>query len=302
MACGSCSRREFLAASAAVIGSARTAWAFTAGVVAALDTIEARVGGRVGVYALDTGSGRYTGHRADERFAMCSTFKWVLAASVLARVDQGECRLADVIRYGQSDLLSNAPVTTSHVAEGELTVRALAEAAVTVSDNTAANLLLATVGGPAGLTAYIRAQGDTVTRLDRIETALNANEPGDARDTTTPRAMAGLLQRVLCGHVLRPESRELVLGWMRACETGRRRLRAGLPADWVVGDKTGGGMRNAVNDVAIAWPPGKPPIIVACYLSDSSGSFTALEAAQASVGELVARAFTTGALEGTWLP
>lgn len=252
----------------------------------ALADIEARAGGRVGVFALDTGRGQHLAHRADERFAMCSTFKWVLAAAVLARVDRGELSLVERVPYGEEDLLEHAPVTRAHVAEGSMPLEALAHASVTVSDNAAANLLLGQVDGPQGLTRFVRGCGDQVTRLDRTEPSLNESAPGDPRDTTTPRAMVGLMQRILCGEVLRPASRARLLGWLRACETGKARLRAGLPADWTAGDKTGTGPRGAVNDLAILWPPGRAPILVAAYMNDTRGG----DAAHAEIGRLVARA------------
>ncbi len=256
----------------------------------ALADLEEKVGGRVGVFAIDTGTGRQLAHRPDERFAMCSTFKWVLAAAVLTRVDRRELSLDERVRYGASDVLEHAPIAREHVADGTMTVAALAQAAVTVSDNTAANLLLARIGGPAGLTAFMRSAGDTVTRLDRDEPTLNENAPGDPRDTTTPRAMATLMRQLLCRGTLSAASRERLLGWMRACETGKDRLRAGLPAGWTVGDKTGTGPRCAVNDVAIAWPPGRAPILVAAYLSDGDAGPGRLVEAHAEIGRLVARA------------
>lgn len=170
-----------------------------------------------------------------------------------------------------------------------MTVGALAGAAVTLSDNTAANLLLTKLGGPPGLTRFIRAQGDTVTRLDRTEPTLNDNTPGDPRDTTTPRAMLDLMRRLLCdSDPLSAASRAQLLAWMRGCQTGTRRLRAGLPAGWSVGDKTGSGRRNAINDVALVVPPGCAPLIIASYASDSAGSVSALEATHAAVARLVA--------------
>jgi beta-lactamase class A len=255
----------------------------------ALADIEARVGGRVGVFALDTATGRNLAHRPDERFVMCSTFKWVLAAAILARLDRAELSLDERIPYGASDLLEHAPVTSEHVAEGSMTIDALARASVTVSDNTAANLLLPKIGGPAGLTQFIRSQGDPVTRLDRNEPTLNENDPGDPRDTTSPRAMVGLMRRILLGDALSPASRERLLGWLRACETGKDRLRAGLPQDWLVGDKTGSGLRCAVNDVAIAVPPGRAPILIAAYMCDGEAGLYRLQDAHADVGRLVAR-------------
>ena len=254
----------------------------------ALAEMERTVGGRVGVYALDTASGRSVAHREDERFCLASTFKWALVAAVLHQADRGALSLDERIAYGRADLLDNAPVTARHVDEGSLSLQDLARAAVTVSDNTAANLLLGKVGGPAGLTAFFRQAGDRMTRLDRSEPALGENAPGDVRDTTSPRAMVGLVRSVLCGDVLSPGSRGWLLNAMRKCETGRRRLRAGLPGDWDVGDKTGTGNRGALNDVAIALPPGRAPILIAAYLSDGGASGEELEAVQAKIARHVA--------------
>lgn len=254
----------------------------------ALAALEARIGGRLGVFALDTGSGRSLGHRADERFAMCSTFKWLLAAAVLGRVDRGELSLSARVPYGQADLVEHAPVTEKHLAEGGLTVEELARAAVLVSDNPAANLLLAKIDGPAGLTRFIRGLGDPVTRLDRTELALNDVAPGDPRDTTSPRAMVGLLRAILLGDALSPASREKLLGWLRACETGKNRLRAGLPADWTLGHKTGSGPHSAINDVGIAVPPGRVPILIAVYTGHGPSGLAVLEAAHAEIGKLIA--------------
>jgi beta-lactamase class A len=213
----------------------------------------------------------------------------VLAATILARVDRAELSLDERVPYGKEALLEHALATREHVAEGAMAIDALAQAAVTVSDNTAANLLLAKVGGPAGFTRLVRSLGDTVTRLDRDEPTLNSNEPGDPRDTTSPRAMVGLMRRLLCGDVLSLAGRARLLGWMRACETGKARLRAGSPRDWLVGDKTGSGGRNAINDVAIAVPPGRAPILIASYMSEGPWGATVLQAGQAEVGRLVAR-------------
>ncbi len=285
-------RRRFLSATASVMVTAGAAWPVMADdEPRPLADIESALGGRVGVFAIDTGSDRQLAHRADERFAMCSTFKWVLAAAVLSRAERGKLSLDERVPYGKADLLEYAPTTTRQAAEGFMTVGSLAEAALTVSDNTAANLLLAKLGGPAGLTEFARSLGDTVTRLDRNEPGLNENKAGDPRDTTSPRAMAGLMRKILCGDALSPAGRERLLGWLRACETGKDRLRAGLPRDWVAGDKTGSGQRGAVNDIAIATPPGRAPILIAAYLSDAESKFQASVAAHAEIGRLVARSF-----------
>lgn len=286
------SRRVFFQAcgGALIIG-----WAWAEAAVSARQSaiakIEAEVGGTVGVFALDTANGRQLGHRQDERFAMCSTFKWVLAAAMLASIDRGNSSLDEQIAYGPTDILSYAPITAQHVAEGQLTVRALCRAIITVSDNTAANLLLRKLGGPAKLTEFARSCGDSITRLDRFEPDLNENAPNDLRDTTTPRAMVALMQKVLCGGVLASASQELLVEWLEACETGRNRLRAGLPQNWRVGDKTGSGKRGAANDVAIGFPPGKAPILIAAYTSNPRVEASAIAAAQAGIARLVVEEF-----------
>ncbi len=265
--------------------------ASTEGEPASIADIEAKVGGRVGVFAVDTGSGKVLAHRPDERFAMCSTFKWVLAATVLAHVERNLLSLSGRVLYGQADLLAYAPVTSKHVTEGFMTVSDLTRAAIVVSDNTAANLLLSKLGGPSVVTEFARSCGDAVTRLDRNEPTLNDNEAGDLRDTTSPRAMATLMSNVLCGNRLSSTSRDLLLQWLRDCETGYDRLRAKLPKDWLVGDKTGTGEHGAVNDVAITIPPGRSPILIAAFLSEGRADRPALVAAHASISRLVAHHF-----------
>ncbi|WP_437958308.1 class A beta-lactamase [Sorangium sp. So ce119] len=258
----------------------------------ALARIEAQLGGRLGVAALDTANGARIGHRAGERFAMCSTFKALLAANLLARVDQGQLALDHRVTYREADLLEHAPVTRARLAEGGLTVEELCAAAVETSDNTAANLLLAQIGGPAGLTAYLRSLGDQVTRLDRDEPALNSSLPGDPRDTTTPDAMTDTCRTILVDErALRQASRARLTAWMVRSTTGLARLRAGLPSDWVVGDKTGTGANGAANDVAVAWPPSRAPIVIACFVNAPAASAEARNAAHAEVARLVAATF-----------
>ena len=258
----------------------------------ALLTIETRVGGRLGVFASDTGSSTYVGYRENERFAMCSTFKWILAAAILSRVDRNELSLDEHIPYSQEDLLDYAPIAKVHLDKGSLSIGDLARAAVVVSDNTAANLLLSKIGGPIGFTRFVRDNNDDITRLDRTEPELNDVAPSDLRDTTSPRAMVGLMSRVLCGDVLTPGSCEQLLVWLRSCETGNDRLRAGLPPSWVVGDKTGSGPRGTCNDVAIAVPPGKAPIVIAAYICDSMAEVAELNAAHAAVARVIVEAFS----------
>jgi beta-lactamase class A len=245
--------------------------------------------GRLGVAVLDTRSGVMAGHRADERFPMCSTFKILAAAATLARVDAGEEQLARRVRYEASEVLSYAPITKEHV-EGEgMSIAELCEAAVTVSDNTAANLILASLGGPAMLTRYVRTLGDEFTRLDRVEPDLNEASPDDPRDTTTPAAMAKNLRALTAGAALSAPSRDLLIAWLVACKTGEAKLRAGLPKTWRVGDKTGSGGYGSTNDVAVIWPGERPPVIVAAYLTGTTASGEARNAVLASVGRVVAQ-------------
>ncbi len=259
---------------------------------AALTALETQLGGRVGVFAFSPGHSGVVSHRADERFAMCSTFKWVLAATVYQRADRGELRLDESLRFTAEDLQEYAPVTTARVGEGQLTIAELVAAAVQVSDNTAANLLLERTGGPVGLTAFARTLGDDVSRFDRDEPLLNMNEAGDERDTTSPRAMARSLATVLTTQELSPESRRRLATLMEGATTGLDRLRAGFPETWRAGDKTGTCNRGACNDVAVVWPTPEQPWFVASYLSDSTRTHDELKAAHAEIGAIVARAIT----------
>jgi beta-lactamase class A len=253
--------------------------------------LEQRVGGRLGLAALDTASGERLGHRAGERFPMCSTFKLLAVGAVLGRVDRNRERLDRFIAYGEADLLDYAPVTRAHVKEGGLPLGDLCQAAIELSDNTAANLILRQIGGPAAVTAFSRSLGDNVTRLDRNEPTLNTAIPGDPRDTTTPAAMLADLRALSLGGVLSPGSRERLTGWLVGCQTGKTRLRAGLPAGWRVGDKTGTGVNGTANDVAVAWAP-RGPILIACYLTQTArASDTARATVHAEVARIVVERF-----------
>lgn len=252
--------------------------------------IEQRIGGRVGVAAWNTGTGAWLGRRIQEQFAMCSTFKWALAAVQMIIVQEGGPQLSEHLRFNEADLLDYAPVARQHRARGWLTLAEACEGAVKLSDNTAANLLLEIQGGPAGFTHYLRAHGDGVTRLDRYEIELNDVPPGDVRDTTTPDAMARTLKRFLLDDsVLTPAHREQLIGWMVQSPTGLARLRAGFPADWRVADKTGtgNGENNATNTVAIAWPPNGAPIVVAVYMHRSAVGADERNAAHAEIARII---------------
>ncbi len=229
--------------------------------------IEKRQGGRMGVSAV-IGTTAVNGGMnidSDQRFAMCSTFKWVLATAILQQADQGKLKLSQAVKYGQKDLLDNAPVTKANVAKGQMSVADLCAATIEQSDNTAANLLYPLIGGPAGLTAFVRGLGDTTTRFDRTEPDLNSNVDKDDRDTTTPRAMSELLQKVYTGDVLKTDSLAQLKAWMIACATGTKRIRASLPVGWTAGDKTGTGANGAANDVAVIWPDNGSPIFMTIF-------------------------------------
>jgi beta-lactamase class A len=257
-----------------------------------LAEIEAREGGRLGVFVRDTGTGATIEHRADERFPMCSTFKLLTAAAALKRVDEGAERLNRTIAYGPSDLLDYAPISKAHVTEGGMTLADLCAAAIDWSDNTAANLVLQTIGGPAGFTAFARSLGDTVTRLDRTEPTLNESLPGDPRDTTSPRAMAADMQKVLLGDALSDASRRQLQTWLINDKVGDKRLRAGLPSSWRIGDKTGTGERGSTNTIAILSPPERAPLIATVYYTESSAPMDARNAIHKEIGGLIAQTFS----------
>ena len=256
----------------------------------AVQAAEAQGGGRLGVAVLDTETQRRFAWRGDDRFPVTSTFKFVLAGAVLAAVDRGRERLDRRIPIAASDLVDYAPVTGKHVGAEGLTVAELCEAIIVWSDNAAANLLLSTIGGPAGLTGFARGLGDDRFRLDRMETALNEAAPGDARDTTTPLAMLGDLDRLLLGDVLSAASRAQLTDWLVACRTGDQKIRASLPKDWRCGDKTGAGGYGTNNDIAILWPPRRRPILVTSYLTGTTAALDSRNAALAAVGRAIAAA------------
>lgn len=248
--------------------------------------LEQASGGRLGVTLLDTGNGRRVGHRQDERFPMCSTFKSMLAATVLGQVDQGQLSLDRRLPVRAEDILSHAPVARRHVGK-DLTVRDLCRATMVTSDNTAANLLLGVVGGPPAVTAFLRAHGDTVTRNDRLEPEMNEFAPGDPRDTTSPAAMAGSLQRFVLGDALGAAARQQLADWLIDNETGDACLRAGLGKRWRVGDKTGSNGVDTRNDIAVLWPmAGGPPWVLTAYLQGATVDSAQRDAVLARVGAM----------------
>jgi beta-lactamase class A len=285
-------RRLFLVSAAAFVGAGgQAAPPSPDGIDRRLRAIQDSLGrgARLGVMAVDTGSGRQIAFNANMRFAMCSTFKLPLAAFVLRLADRRLLSLAEQLTFLPRDLIENSPIVEANLERGGLPIEELAAAAVRQSDNSAANLLLRRTGGPGALTDFVRACGDRVTRVDRYELALNSNVDGDPRDTTTPAAVAALVRTLLLGDMLSARSRARLTEWMVTSVRKPDRLKGGFPRGWRVGHKPGTGRGGAVNDVAIAWPPGKPPLIAAAYISGGTGDSEARAAAHRAIADLIAR-------------
>ncbi|WP_030902962.1 class A beta-lactamase [Streptomyces sp. NRRL F-5126] len=224
-----------------------------------LAALEKRYHAHVGLYVLDTKTGRTVSYHADRRFAHCSTIKALAAGVLLKRTS--DARLDHVITYRKADLVSYSPITSKHVAHG-MTLRAVITAALEYSDNTAENLMLAQLGGPESLESALRKMGDATTNADRTEPSLNDATPGDTRDTSTPRALGTDLRAFLLGDALPAGRRSMLRNWMVHNTTGTDYIRAGVPAGWKVGDKTGSGGYGTRNDIAIAWPPARGPVVI----------------------------------------
>ena len=245
-------------------------------------------GGRFGVAAIDLVSGRTLRHDADARYPFCSTFKLPLAAAILAEVAAGRLPLDHHIAITRADLVPHAPVVEEHLAAGSVSVEELCRGAMVFSDNAAANLLLRRIGGPAGLTRFMRAQGDPVSRLDHFEPALNLTPSRDPANTTSPAAMLALATKLLLGPALPAAARARLIEWMTQNDAGLLRLRAGLPRGWRAGSRTGTA-DGRTNDLLIAWPPGaRAPVLAACYVDAPAVDDAARLAVQVAVGRQVA--------------
>ena len=239
-----------------------------------LSLIESELDGRLGLFACAIADGRRLDYRSDERFPLCSTFKLMLVAAILKMSEQQAGLLQQVLNYRPSQLVEYSPITAQHVDAG-MSVADLCAAALQYSDNTAGNLLLDRLGGPAAATAFARTIGDRQFRLDRWETALNSAIPGDPRDTTTPAAMGDSLQRLALGDALAPAQRAQLCAWLGGNTTGAARIKAGIPAPWTIIDKTGGGSYGTANDIAVLWPPQRSPVVVAIYTTRREPAATA---------------------------
>ncbi|KQV63777.1 class A beta-lactamase [Rhizobium sp. Root1220] len=253
-----------------------------------MGALEKAIGGRIGVSAMDTKTSISFGYRQTEPFPLCCTFKVLAAGLVLARVDKGEESLERRVVYAKEKLVSYSPETERHVGGEGMSVGDLCKAAITLSDNTAGNLLLESFGGPKELTNWLRTLGDGSTRLDRWETDLNEAKDGDPRDTTTPDAMLDTLGNIALGTVLSEPSQDQLAEWMVASTTGGARLRAGLPDTWKAGDKTGTGDNGSAADVAIIWPPGHGAILVAAYMTQTTAPMSEINPVFAEIGRIVA--------------
>lgn len=258
--------------------------------------LEKHSGGRLGVAVLDTGSGERLGWREDERFRMCSTFKFLLAAGVLRQVELGKVSLSQTIPITAADMIAHAPFTQPRVGRSA-SVAELCEATMTLSDNPAANLLYPLVGGPQGLTRFLRGLGDTVTRTDRTEPSLNSGAADDPRDTSTAAAQVATMRALLLGDGLGAASRKQLADWLVANQTGDQRLRAGLPAGLRVGDKTGTA-NDANNDLAIVWPAGRAPLLIVSYLATAKLDDAGRNSVHASLARIVAEHFRLAAARG----
>jgi len=254
-----------------------------------LAALEAQTGGRLGVACIDMATGKAFGYRAEERFPMCSTFKWLAAAAILRQVEKKALQLDTCIRFSHKQLLPGSPVSKNFADTEGMSLAALCEAAITESDNTAANLLLDALGGISAWNAYARTLGDQLTHLDHPEPFLNAARAGDKRNTTTPAAMSRDLQHVLLEDALSPSSREQLKHWMLATRTGKQRLRKGMDSDWTLANKTGTGDTESgtANDVGIYWPPVGQPIVLAVYLTQAHIPLAQQESAIAQVGQWI---------------
>jgi len=258
---------------------------------ASFKSIQKRIGGRLGIYVLDSQSGKKLALNEDVRFAMASTFKLPLVAALLWQADHGAFPLTHELLIDRKDLVENSPAVEAALAQGltAMTVHDLCAATLIYSDNAAANVLLAGMGGPAALTTFVRSIGDETTRFDRIEPELNSNLPDDPRDTTTPRAMVDTMLKLFTQDALSLTARALLIDWMSRARTGLDRVRAGLPRGWQSADKTGTGANGACNNLVVTWPPKRRPILVAVYMSGSTRAPQELSAAHAEIGTMIGK-------------
>ncbi len=255
---------------------------------AAVQDVATRLSARVGVAVIDTQTGESWSWKGDERFPLNSTFKSFLCAALLDASDKGLADMNKAVAISQEDLVSYSPVMEKHVGGRRFTLRELCEITVTISDNAAANLILAEIGGPEGMTAFMRGIGDMKTRTDRWEPESNSGIPGDDRDTTTPDAAAASLQKLVLGNALAPRSREQLKAWLEGNKVGDATLRAGIPGAWRIADKTGAGANGSRGNIAVIWPGNRKPVVIAVYITQTTAALKSRNSAIADIGRALA--------------
>jgi len=253
-----------------------------------IENIESKLNARIGVSVRVVNSKTSWEYNADDRFPMSSTFKTIACAALLHRVDAGLERLDRVVTFTKEDLVIYSPATEYRAGTTGMTLAELCEATITLSDNTAGNLILGAIGGPLALTRFVRSIGDEYTQLNRWETDLNEAVPGDVRDTTTPNAMASLLEGLIFGEILSVDSRSTLEDWLKRNSVGDALLRAGIPEDWEIGDKTGAGGYGSRSIAAVMWPPSGNPIVATVYITETEASFEDRNTAIADIGRAIA--------------
>ncbi|QEW08350.1 class A beta-lactamase [Nitrincola iocasae] len=251
-----------------------------------LKRIESHLDARIGFAAHDTETGMRWEYNADQRFPLSSTFKTLACAALLQRVDTGSEQLTTSVSVSSSDLVTYSPVLEEYADTRDITLFELCEATMTTSDNTAANLILQSLGGPENVTDFARQLGDKVTRLDRWETDLNQAVPGDERDTTTPNAMVSNLE-LLLGNVLSLESKRYLQTWLVNNKVADGLFRSSMPSDWIIGDRTGAGGFGSRSITAVIWPAEREPVFVAFYITETTASFEERNAAIAQLGRVL---------------
>ena len=262
-------------------------------VTGGLRELEQRYAARLGVYARNVRTGATVRYRSGERFAMCSTFKGLLAAHVMRDYDHRGEYLERVLHYTEDDLVDWSVVTENHVPTG-MAVRDLCMAATSHSDNAATNVLLRATDGPRGFTRFCRSLGDAYTRLDRYEPDMSEGVPGDVRDTTTPEAIGRDYARLVLGDALKPFHRDQLVSWLKVNTTSGPRFRAGLPDDWVLGDKTGNGGYGTVNDIGIVWTPKGTTLVLSVLSTKEVAGVPADDGLIADVARLLAHTLAPG--------
>ena len=283
-------RKTLVAATLGLAFASPAAALDTARLDAAVHAEEATLDARVGAAVLDTKDGTNWAYRGDERFPLDSTHKAFACAALLAKADKGEVSLAKRVVIAPADLVANSPITEKKAAPASISLGEMCAAALDYSDNTAANFVLAALGGPNAVTAFFRTLGDTASRLDRKETELNESAPGDPRDTTTPAAAVADLDKILLGDALKPAARAKLTQWMVDDRVAGPLLRAALPAGWRIADKTGAGGHGSRGIVAVIWPPERPPLVAAIYIAETKASMGARNAAIARIGAALVEA------------